>query len=119
MLTNPPPLPPTTVLFSEQLHLSVAFIIADLGNPDIDFLPGFFILGSTGLIRAVELHRVSTHTSAALAAVPLVYLAIAAIFPSAREIFVTVHLHRGLTLAAAAVLQMMLARQSVSVASAA
>ena len=91
----------------------MALAVADLRNPDIDFLPAFFVAGCVGVIRSVELHRVSTLTSAALVAAPFVYLAIAAIFPSAREIFVSVHLLRAVVLTSISVLQMMLARQTV------
>ena len=96
--------------------MNMALAVADLGNLDIDFLPALFVGGSMGVIRAVELHRVSTLTSAALVAAPFVYLAIAAIFPSALGIFVSVHVLRALVLAAASILQMMLARQTVRVA---
>ena len=110
-LNEPPPPSPST--FFSQFHMYMAICVADLGNHDIDFLPNFFIGGSIGVIRAVELHRVSTLTSPSLIAAPFVYLAIAAIFPSALAIFVSVHVLRALVLAFASILQMMIARQTV------
>ena len=111
MPSAPPPLPSFARAF--QFHYNMALAVADLGNLDIDFLPAFFVGGCIGVIRSVELHRVSTLTSAALVAAPFVYLAIAAIFPSALGIFVPVHLLRAVVLTSVSVLQMMLARQTV------
>ena len=111
MPSAPPPLPSFARAF--QFHYNMALAVADLGNLSIDFLPSFFVAGCIGVIRSVELHRVSTLTSAALVAAPFVYLAVAAFFPSAREIFVSVHLLRAVVLTSISVLQMMLARQTV------